>query len=100
MKELVGLIVSVHSGDNEDLRKEELKSLEAKMDGFAGDKHSGFERVAWRGDKDPEGTVRRNERQWSGVSVEELAIIDKKMDLKEPLTAATLAGSVMFRLGS
>ncbi len=94
MKELVGLLVSVHVGNNEDLSKQELASLEAKLDGFAGDKHSGFERVAWRGDKDPEGTVRRNERQWSGVSVEELAIIEKKMDLKEPLTAETLGANI------
>ncbi|MBW2716530.1 MAG: hypothetical protein JRD03_10660 [Deltaproteobacteria bacterium] len=85
MKELVGRLVSVHAGNNEDLSKEGRASVEAKLDGFAGDKHSGFERVAWLGDKDPEGTVRRNERQWSGVSVEELAIIGKKMDLKEVL---------------
>ncbi len=94
MKELVGLLVSVHVGNNEDLSKEGQASLEAKLDGFAGDKHSGFERVAWRGDKDPEGTVRRNERQWSGVSVEELAIIGQKMDLKEPLTAAALGANI------
>jgi len=94
MKELVGLLVSVHAGNNEDLSKEEQASVEARLDGFAGDKHSGFERVAWPGDKDPEGTVRRNERQWSGVSVEELAIIEKKMDLKEPLTAATLGANI------
>jgi MOSC domain-containing protein YiiM len=94
MKELVGLLVSVHAGNNDDLSKEEQASVEAKMDGFAGDKHSGFERVAWRGDKDPEGTVRRNERQWSGVSVEELAIIEKKMDLSAPLTATTLGANL------
>jgi len=94
MKELVGLLVSVHAGNNEDLSKEEQTSVEARLDGLAGDKHSGFERVAWAGDKDPEGTVRRNERQWSGVSVEELAIIEKKMDLNEPLTAATLGANI------
>jgi MOSC domain-containing protein YiiM len=94
MKELVGRLVSVHAGNNEDLSKEEQGSVEARLDGFVGDKHSGFERVAWPGDKDPEGTVRRNERQWSGVSVEELAIIEKKMNLKEPLTAATLGANI------
>jgi len=94
MKELVGLLVSVHVGNNEDLSKEGQSSLEAKLDGFVGDKHSGFEREAWLGDKDPEGTIRRNERQWSGVSVEELAIIEKKMDLKEPLTAETLGANI------
>ena len=51
MKELVGLLVSVHAGNNEDLSKEGQASLEAKLDGFAGDKHSGFERVAWWGQR-------------------------------------------------
>jgi MOSC domain-containing protein YiiM len=94
MKELEATLVSVHAGSNEDLSKEEQKSVTAEMDGFVGDRHKGFERVAWPGDKDPEGTVRRNERQWSGVSVEELAIIEKKMDLKEPLTAAVLGANL------
>jgi MOSC domain-containing protein YiiM len=94
MKELVGSLVSVHTGNNEDLSKAERASVEVTLEGFVGDRHSGFERVAWRGDKDPEGTVRRNERQWSGVSVEELAVIEKKMDLKEPLTAVTLGANI------
>ncbi len=94
MKELVGSQVSVHTGNNEDLSKEEQASVQAELDGFVGDKHKSFERVAWPGDKDPAGTVRRNERQWSGVSVEELAIIGQKMDLKEPLTAATLGANI------
>ncbi len=94
MKELVGLLVSVHTGNNEDLSKDEQASVEIELDGFVGDKHKSFERVAWPGDKDPAGTVRRNERQWSGVSVEELAIIGQKMDLKEPLTAATLGANI------
>ena len=46
------------------------------------------------GDKDPEGTVRRNERQWSGVSAEELAIISRRMDLSRPLEAATLGANL------
>jgi len=94
MKELVGSLVSVHTGDNEDLSKDEQVSVTVELDGFVGDRHRGYERVAWAGDKDPEGTVRRNERQWSGVSVEELAIISQKMDLKEPLTAAALGANL------
>jgi hypothetical protein len=94
MKELRGSLVSVHTGDNEDLSKDEQASARVELDGFVGDRHRGFERVAWAGDKDPEGTVRRNERQWSGVSVEELAIIEQKMDLKEPLTAAALGANI------
>ncbi|MEE9230404.1 MAG: hypothetical protein V3U86_06830, partial [Acidobacteriota bacterium] len=38
--------------------------------------------------------MRRNERQWSGVAVEELAIIQQRMNLKEPLTAATLGANI------
>ena len=94
MKELAALLVSVHTGNNEDLSKEDCASAEVELEGFVGDKHRGFERVAWPGDKDPAGTVRRNERQWSGVSVEELAIIEQKMDLKEPLTAAVLGANL------
>jgi MOSC domain-containing protein YiiM len=95
MKELICTLVSVHAGDSEDLSKEDRASVTVELDGFPGDRHRGFERVAWgAGDKDPEGTVRRNERQWSGVSVEELAIIERKMDLKEPLTAAALGANI------
>ena len=94
MKERIGSLVSVHIGNNEDLSKDEQASVEVELDGFVGDKHKSFERVAWPGDKDPAGTVRRNERQWSGVSVEELAIIEQKMDLKEPLTATALGANI------
>ncbi len=94
MKKVLGTLVSVHAGMNEDLSKDALGSVMVELDGFVGDRHRGFERVAWPGDKDPAGTVRRNERQWSGVSVEELAVISEKMKLKEPLTAATLGANI------
>ena len=67
MRELAASVVSVHSGDHEDLHKDPHGSVEVGAEGFPGDKHRGFTRVAWRGDKDPEGTVRRNERQWSDL---------------------------------
>jgi len=38
--------------------------------------------------------VRRNERQWSAVSVEELAEIQDAMDLDEPLTAKSLGANI------
>ncbi len=50
MKEQVGSLVSVHSGDNEDLSKDERVSVKVELDGFVGDKHRSFERVAWPGD--------------------------------------------------
>ena len=84
---LVGNVVSVHSGDNEDLSKNTLRSLTAEIGGFAGDKHHGPTRKAFNVDWQPAGTVRRNERQWSAVSVEELAHITERLALTEPLTA-------------
>jgi len=94
MKELVGSLVSIHTGDNEDLSKQARPSAKLELDGFVGDKHKGFERIAASYDPDPTGTLRRNERQWSGVSIEELAIIAERLDLKEPLDASTLGANV------
>ncbi len=94
MKELIGSLASIHAGDNEDFSKEARASAKLELDGFVGDKHRGFERIAASYDRDPTGTVRRNERQWSGVSVEELAIIRERLDLKEPLDAGTLGANI------
>lgn len=98
MKKLVGTLVSVHVGDqagnSEDYSKAAQPSAKLELDGFVGDRHRGFERVAASYDPDPTGTVRRNERQWTGVSIEELAIIAERLDLKEALMAATLGANV------
>ena len=69
MKQLNGIVVSVHSGKNEDLSKQSLASIDVDFDGFAGDAHRGNSRVAFSGDREPKGTILRNDRQWSGVSV-------------------------------
>ena len=94
MNELDARVVSVHSGDHEDLHKDAFETVEIDFEGFPGDGHRGFTRVAWKGDKDPEGTVRRNDRQWSGVSIEELTIITGRMDLARPLEASTLGANL------
>ena len=94
MKKLVGTLVSVHTGNNADYSKEAQPSAQVELDGFVGDKHRGFQRIAASYDPDPTGTVRRNERQWTGVSIEELAIIAERLDLKEPLMAATLGANI------
>ncbi len=93
-KTLKGRVVSVHLGNNEDLSKAQQGSLIAEIGGFAGDKHHGPVREAWAGEREPEGTLRRNERQWSGVSVEELAHISERLDLTEPLSPATLGANL------
>lgn len=94
MSEFDARVVSVHSGDHEDLHKDALDYVEVDIEGFPGDGHRGFTRVAWQGDKDPEGTVRRNERQWSGISREELTLISERMDLARPLEASTLGANL------
>jgi len=91
---LVGNVVSVHSGDNEDLSKNTLRSLTAEIGGFAGDKHHGPTRKAFNVDWQPAGTVRRNERQWSAVSVEELAHITERLALTEPLAPDMLGANL------
>jgi MOSC domain-containing protein YiiM len=98
MRKLSGALVSVHTGNNaddpEDYTKAEQPSAQVELDGFVGDRHRGFERIAQSYDPDPTGTVRRNERQWSGVSIEELSIIRERLDLKEPLMSATLGANI------
>ena len=68
--------------------------IQLELDGIVGDRHQSHERSTWQGDKQPEGTIRRNERQWSAVSVEELADIQDAMDLSEPLTATCLGANL------
>ena len=93
-KTLKGRIVSLHVGNNEDLSKRPQESLIAEIGGFAGDKHQGPVRKTWEGEWQPAGTIHRNERQWSGVSVEELAHITERLDLTEPLSPATLGANL------
>lgn len=92
--QLTAKIVSVHAGSSDDLGKEQLPAIQIELDGIAGDRHRSYTRETWPGDKHPVGTVRRNERQWSAVSVEELLEIQKAMDLKQPLSATSLGANL------
>jgi len=94
VKKIVGRILTVHAGSNDDLSKEEHATIQVELDGVVGDRHKSYERTTWAGDKQPEGTTRRNERQWSAVSIEELAEIQDTMDLSEPLTATDLGANL------
>jgi len=96
MKSIAATVVSVHTGGSDQLSKEEQSSIIVELDGVVGDRHRSFSRETWAGDKQPKGTVRRNERQWSAVSVEELAEIQEAMDLTEPLTATALGANLCF----
>ena len=94
MKKIVGQVISVHIGAHDELGKEEHPGVQVELDGIVGDRHQSYERSCWAGDKQPEGTIRRNERQWSAVSTEELAEIQAAMDLSESLTAASLGANL------
>ncbi len=94
MREITGALVSVHAGNNEDYSKPASRIIEVDLEGFPGDKHRGFQRVAQSWDSEPTGTPRRNERQWSGVSLEELEVVRAKLDLGEPLAPATLGANI------
>ena len=99
MKKYLGKILrakvaSVHTGNNEDLSKQPHASLLAEIGGVTGDKHQGPVRETWEGEWQPAGTIRRNEREWSGVSVEELAYITQRLDLTEPLSPETLGANL------
>ena len=93
-KTLRGRVVSLHLGKNEDLSKQQKTSLSAEIGGFAGDKHQGAVRETWEGEWEPAGTTRRNERQWSGVSTEELEYITQRLELTEPLSPSTLGANL------
>ena len=97
MKKITATVVSVHAGSNDDLSKEAHNSITAELDGFVGDRHKSYTRQAWAGDKQQKGTTRRNERQWSAVSAEELADIQKAMDLKESLSAGRLGANLCLQ---
>ncbi len=97
MAKIIGNLISVHIGEEDELAKIAQPSVQADLDGFVGDRHKGFSRIAYEGDTEPEGTIRRNNRQWTGVSVEELAIIQARMDLQEPLSAATLGANICIK---
>jgi len=94
MKKILGSVVSVHAGDNEDMTKEARDHVTVELDGFEGDKHRGFTRIAASWDPEPTGTPRRNERQWSGVSAEDLETIRERMKLAEPLVATTVGANI------
>ena len=94
MKKVVARVVSVHAGSNDDLSKEQHPIIQVELAGIVGDRHQSYARSAWKGDKQPQGTSRRNERQWSAVSVEELAEIQDAMDLTDPLTATCLGANL------
>ncbi|MDG2107197.1 MAG: hypothetical protein P8J74_00910 [Woeseiaceae bacterium] len=98
MNKLKGTVVSVHAGASGQFGKNEQPSIMLEIDGIVGDRHGSSKRAAWAiTDKQPEGTIRRNERLWSAISVEELTQITEDMNLTEPLTAEIIGANFCFK---
>ncbi|MCP3673498.1 MAG: hypothetical protein GY829_03370, partial [Gammaproteobacteria bacterium] len=98
MKKITGKLVSVNLGSpGSDLVKEPCDSLTAELDGFVGDRHRSLQRECWAGDKQPEGTLRRNERMWSAMSMEEIASIEQGMDINGTLKASDMGVNLCFQ---
>ena len=94
MEPLNGKVVSVHTGGNTNLSKDQQPSIQIELDGIAGCAHRGYVRKCWTVDKQPKDSPRRNERQWSAVSVEELAEIASDMGIDGPITAASVGANL------
>lgn len=70
------------SGHGNGILKEPALSLELTLEGVTGDKHAGFTKKADGRDQGVKrGTLVRNWRQWSAVSVEELERISDSMQI-------------------
>ncbi len=72
------------------MSKQAQKTVMADLEGLAGDKHRGYSRACYEGDTEPEGTIRRNNRQWSGMSKEEVEEIQEALNLQAPLSPEDL----------
>ena len=92
MEPLHGTVASLFLGATGTLDKKEQSSLEFAFDGIVGDRHRGSTRKAWeQTDKQPGGTERRNERQWSAVAQEDLDQVSQALSLASPLSAGDVA---------
>ena len=94
MKDEKATLISVSIGIGEDAAKQEREYVMADLEGFVDDKHRGYSRVCYEGDTEPVGTVRRNNRQWSGMSQEEVAEIQVALNLDQRLLPEDLGVNV------
>ena len=92
MSVIQGRVVSAFLGAPGTLRKEGQASIDFAIDGIVGDRHRGPTRRCWeQTDKQPGGTERRNERQWSAVAQEDLDVVSETLNLVTPLAAGDVA---------
>jgi hypothetical protein len=97
MKTINGYVHSVYTDSDGSMGKLESEYIDLELDGIVSDAHRGYTRTTWAGDKQPKGTKRRNERQWSAVSQEELGLISEAMGLSSNITAGVLGSNICLR---
>ena len=90
-------VVALHAYSKMHPQRPGVDSLEFDIDGIVGDRHRGHLRPAFSNDKQPKGTMRRNERMWSAISVEELAQISSDMGLADALEATDITANICFQ---
>lgn len=95
-KDSTATLISLHVGKTLDFTKNSVETAQVEFDGFVGDKHRGYMRGIYEGESYPAGTIKRNDRQWSAVSIEELAMMTEGMNLQDNLTADTLGANLCF----
>lgn len=77
-------VESLYVGDNSGLEKTPQPFLEVNLEGIVGDKHAGFTKGADSRNREYlRGSEMRNDRQWSAVSPEELAVIAELMGIPQ-----------------
>ena len=95
-KDSTATLISLHVGKTLDFTKNSVETAQVEFDGFVGDKHRGYMRGIYEGESYPAGTIKRNDRQWSAVSIEELAMMTEGMNLQDNLTADILGANLCF----
>ena len=95
MKEITGKVHSLHVGIDHGVIRD-VESIQMALDGVVGDRYQSYTRKCWKVDKQPKGTLRRNERQWSATSREELDEISEAMNLAEPLDGNAVSVNLVF----
>lgn len=96
MSALKGEVESLHVGVEHGVMQD-VDTLHMEFDGVVGDRFQSHSRVTWAVDKQPKGTVRRNERQWSATSREELDEISAELDLTEALTGGSVSVNLCLK---
>lgn len=82
-----GELVATLRTRGKDFLTERADRVSLTLAGIPGDRHSGFHKMSSTREKNlyPKGTPVANHRQWSALSVEELAIVAERMGIDEVL---------------